>query len=368
MTILILTNNDAGLYRFRKELLVELLKENDVHVSLPNGKMINKLEKLGCIIHKTPISRHGTNPFQDFKLFRLYKKILKSVNPDVVLTYTVKPNVYGGLACSHLKIPYIANITGLGNSIENPGIVQKIVLFLYKKGLKKASTVFFQNKENMEFMIEHKIVRDNSVLLPGSGVNLQENKYEEYPLDDSRLVFVTIGRILKDKGIDELLAAAKTIKKEYNNVVFKVVGSFDGNYEIIINNAVKKGVIEYLGYRDDIHNIIKHSHATIHPSYHEGTSNVLLETAACGRPILASNISGCNNVFDETTGIPFEPKNVESLVLAIKKFIMLPNNERAEMGKKGRKKVEIEFGKSIIINDYIKAINNIKRGLGNEII
>ena len=172
MRILILANNDVGLYRFRKELIVELLKTNQVFLSLPNGEYVNRLTDIGCSFIDTHISRHGTNPFEDLKLLRFYKKTIKNIKPDIVLTYTIKPNVYGGIACSALKISYLSNITGLGNAVENKGLLQKITLSLYKKGLKKASCVYFQNTQNMDYMIRKNIIKGDCVLLPGSGKRL----------------------------------------------------------------------------------------------------------------------------------------------------------------------------------------------------
>lgn len=366
MRILFLANHDVGLYRFRKELISELLNNNEVFLSLPKGEFVECLTKMGCHFIETNIARHGTNPLKELKLLRFYKRIIKKIRPEIVLTYTIKPNVYGGIACSRLKVPYISNVTGLGNSIENKGFLQRITLSLYKKGLRNAYCVFFQNEQNMNFMIAKKIIKGNFVLLPGSGVNLEENSYEEYPDQSDSIVFVTIGRIMKEKGIDELLAAAAIIKSEYNNITFKVIGAFDGAHESIINNAVQKHLIEYLGHRNDVHDIIKKSHATIHPSYHEGTSNVLLETAACGRPILASNVPGCNNTFDEQSGISFEPKDVDSLVSAIKTFILLPYEKKRQMGIMGRKKMEKEFDRRIVINEYISQINKVKKEKYNE--
>lgn len=363
MRILILANNDIGLYRFRKELIVELVKNNEVYISLPNGEFVKNLVDMGCLFIDTIISRHGTNPVNDLKLLLFYKKIIKAVKPDLVLTYTIKPNIYGGLACSSLKVPYIANVTGLGNAVENKGLLQKITIFLYRNGLKKASHVFFQNQDNLLFMLNHKIKMKSYELLPGSGVNLSENKFEEYPKDDKHIVFVTIGRILKDKGIDELLSAIRILKQKHSNLSFKLIGGMDGDYEKTINDAVSEKLIEYLGHRNDIHELIKFSHATIHPSYHEGTSNVLLETASCGRPIIASNVPGCNNTFDNNkTGIAFEPKNVKSLVKAIEEFIDLPYDNKKSMGILGRRKIEKEFDRNIVINRYLKAISIIKQG------
>ena len=189
MRILILANNDIGLYRFRKELLIALSKEHEVFVSVPNGKFVPKIIEIGCSFIDTSISRHGTNPFQDIKLLKFYMKTIKHIKPDVVLTYTIKPNVYGGMACQKTKTPYLANITGLGNAIENKGLMQKLTLFLYKKGLKKANCVFFQNEANLEFMKKKKTFNSCYKLLPGSGVNLIDNPLEEYPASDEKVVF-----------------------------------------------------------------------------------------------------------------------------------------------------------------------------------
>lgn len=362
MKILILTNNDVGLYRFRKELISELLVNNEVYISLPNGDCVSKLTGMGCHFFDTTISRHGTNPFEDLKLLSFFKKLIKKIQPDVVLTYTIKPNIYGGIACSKLKVPYIANITGLGNAIENKGLLQKITLSLYRKGLKKASCVFFQNKNNLDFMLKHKTICGHFELIPGSGVNLSENKCEAYPSDSKGIKFITIGRVMKDKGIFELLEAIKIVKQSHSDLSFKLIGGMDDNCDTLIDNAVKSGLIEYLGHRNDIHDLIKESHAIIHPSYHEGMSNVLLEAAACGRPIIASDIPGCKEIFDVNSGIGFCPRDVNSLKRAIEKFVTLPFSEKEKMGLMGRKKVEVEFDRNIIINKYMNAISAACKG------
>ena len=290
MKILILTNNDSGLYQFRKELLTKLIEEkNDVYCSFPFSDRTKQITELGCECIDTKISRHGTNPFEDFKLFLNYIKLLKKIKPDVVLTYTIKPNVYGGLACSLKKIPYIANITGLGGAVESGGFLQSLTLKLYKIGLKKAEKVFFQNSENQRFMLEKGIVGNSNELLPGSGVNLERNSFEPYPDNDNCVTLLTIGRIMKDKGTDEILEAAEIIKPLYPNVIFRFIGPNDGYSKEKFDSAVADGYIEYLSSKPNIHDYIKESHATLHASYHEGMSNVLLETAACGRLIFLNS-------------------------------------------------------------------------------
>jgi glycosyltransferase involved in cell wall biosynthesis len=355
--ILILANNDIGLFKFRKELIKELVKKNEVYVSLPDGNFISKIIDLGCNFIETPISRRGTNPITDLKLFFKYKAILKKVKPDLVLSYTIKPNVYGGLICRINHIPYISNITGLGTAINNGGVVQKITLLLYAISQKKASCVFFQNESNRQFFINKNIVKQNTRLIPGSGVNLQQYKFEQYPKDDGTIRFLFIGRIMKAKGIEELLQAAKLVKENHPNVQFDLIGSCEEDYNEQLVELNNSGIIIYHGLQEDVQSFIRKSHATILPSYHEGISNVLLESASSGRPVLASRVPGCLETFEEDiSGIGFEANNVDSLKKAIIKFINLPYERKKAMGIAGRKKMEKEFDRNIVIKAYIDEI------------
>ncbi|MDR6121917.1 glycosyltransferase involved in cell wall biosynthesis [Bacillus sp. SLBN-46] len=361
MKILVLANFGMGLYNFRKELLAELIKQNnEVYVSLPNDEYVPKLKRFGCQFIETQIDRRGTNPIQDAQLLINYIKLIRRINPDVVLTYTIKPNVYGGLACRITKTPYITNITGLGTSVENKGIIQKITLMLNKVGLKKASCLFFQNETNRKFFLKHNIVKNKTKLIPGSGVNLNHHTFEEYPEDDGKNKFLFIGRMMKSKGIEELLQAVKIVKGKYPNTQFDLIGPCEEDYHQQLAELNQLGLIHYHGQQDDVHSFIKESHATVLPSYHEGTANVLLESASSGRPVLASRVPGCIETFDEdVSGFGFEVKSVESLVEAITKFINLPYEQKKAMGLAGRRKMENEFDRRIVINAYLEEINNV---------
>lgn len=166
MKVLILANNDIGLYNFRKELIEKLIElKYEVYVSLPYGDRVNDLINMGCEYIETDVDRRGTNPIKDFKLFNKYRKILKDVKPDVVLTYTIKPNIYGGIACRIKKVPYICNITGLGTATENKSIVQKIILSLYRIALKKVKCCFVQNEENLQFLKKNKFTSEEKYQL-----------------------------------------------------------------------------------------------------------------------------------------------------------------------------------------------------------
>lgn len=362
MKILILTNYDVGLYKFRKELLEEFLKEHDVYICLPDGEYISALKELGCKYIPCEFNRRGMNPLAEIQLILSYRKIIRKVNPDIVFTYTIKPNSYGGAICAKKGIPYVANITGLGTSIENGGSVAKLTLALYRYGLRKAQKVFFQNTYNYQFMLKKGIVGKNCSILPGSGVNLQENSFEKYPSEENGIRFLFVGRIMKDKGIEEFLYCAKQIKRKHPNCYFDIVGGYDEEqYHSIVQEYESKGIVKGWGQQSDVHSIIKSHHIMVQPSYHEGLSNVLLEAAACGRPVVATNIPGCRETFDEgISGIGFEAHSGDSLVNAVEKILALSTEEREKMGIAGREKVEREFNRKIVIDFYLDELRCMK--------
>lgn len=361
MRILVLANFGMGLYNFRKELLEELIKQNnEVYISLPNDEYVPKLESLGCKFINTSVSRRGTNPITDFKLLMNYNKIIRSIKPDVVLTYTIKPNVYGGLACRLANVPCIANITGLGTAVENGGLLQKITLFLYKISLKKSKCVFFQNKENEELFTKKKIINGNHRIIPGSGVNLNHYTLLDYP-SDKNINFLFISRVMKEKGIDQYLDAATSIKNKYPNTTFRIVGFCEETYEEKLKDMQDKGIVEYHGKQSDVREFHKISHCTIHPTYYpEGMSNVLLESSACGRPIITTNRSGCREIVDDgINGYVIKEKNSQDLIDKIEMFLSLNYESKRLMGLAGRKKVEKEFDRNIVVNEYISMIRSI---------
>lgn len=365
--ILILANHDETIYNFRLEL-VECLLENgyEVHISSPYGERTNSLVALGVNYHVTGIDRHGMNPVTEMSVLCKYRRLVSKVAPMVILSFTIKPNIYGGIVARLYHIPFIPNITGLGISIQGKGIKPNAMLLLYKLGLKKARMVYFQNQENQQFMMNHHIISGSYNMLPGSGVNLKKHCFEEYPDDTKGLVFTTICRVMKEKGVDELLEAAEKIKLMNPEISFYLIGSFEDNYQSRIEDAVKNGIIKYMGQQKNVHSYIKESHAIIHPSYHEGMSNVLLEAAATGRPVLASNISGCREIFEEgVSGFGFKPKSSQDLINVIMRFINLSYKEKADMGKAGRTRVEKYFDRNIVVDEYMREINRIAEEQNN---
>lgn len=357
MKVMIVANADIGLYKFRKELLEELVKENDVYIVVPKGEFYNELVTIGCHYIEIKMERHGTNPFKELKVVSLYKKIIKEIKPNIVFTYTIKPNVYAGMACASLGVPYVANITGLGTAVENPGIMQFITVNLYRFGLRKARKVFFQNTENRDFMISKKVIKGAYDMLPGSGVNLNNYKVSDYPNEET-VDFVFVSRIMKEKGIDQYLQAAKVIRKKYPNTRFHICGFCEQSYEEILKKYSDENIIIYHGLVKDMTEIYKKMSCTIHPTYYpEGLSNVLLESAASGRPIITTNRSGCREVVDNgINGYVIEEKNSQDLIEKIEMFLSKSFDERKQMGLNGRKKVEKEFDRKIVINKYLAEV------------
>ena len=360
--ILVLTNNIGGLHSFRKEVIKAIVDAGYVvYISTPDDDgRAEYFESIGCHILKTTFSRRGMNPVADLKLMMAYRKIIKQLKPKAVLSYTIKPNVYGGMACRMTKTPQIANVTGLGDAVENGGWLQKLTIFLYKIGIKRANQVYFQNEINRDFCLKHHIADDRSIILPGSGVNLQHHVYQEYPSSDQKVRFLFIGRLLKDKGIEEYFETAKTIRAKYPDTEFQILGAVEGPYQSKLDELVGIGVIRHLGVTKDVRPFIGAAECTIMPSYHEGMSNVNLESAANGRPVITTDVPGCRETVDDgISGYLVKPRNVQSLIEGVERFLELPYEQKNKMGVEGRKKVERLFDRGIVVKAYLNAIKNV---------
>ncbi len=358
--VLILCNNDGGLYKFRRGLLERLVGRYRVVISCPEGDFAQDIRALGAELINTPMERRGTNPLRDLKLLRAYMRLMKQYRPLAVLTYTVKPNIYGGIAARLYRRPRIANITGLGTAVENGGLMQKLLMAMYRPALRGAHCVCFQNEANRDFFNSNmKIGRQ--VLLCGSGVDLKEHTAEPYPEDAHGVRLLFIGRMMRAKGVDELLAAAQRLKNEGENISFTLVGGCDeAEYEAKLSKLTREGVIDWVGEKRSVKPYIAECHAVVNPSHHEGMSNVLLEAAATARPVIASDIPGCRETFAEgKSGFGFAAGDAEALYLAVKRFAALPNERRAEMGAFAREFVEKNFDRETVIRTYTDLIEEL---------
>lgn len=361
--ILLLSNHFITIYNFRKELVDSLVKEgHDVYISIPKSEDNIILEKMGCKIIETQVDRRGLNPIKDIKLILNYIKIMKLVQPDIIFSYTIKPNIYGSIASNFTGFRQINNITGLGGTFLKTSILGEIAKYLYKISVKKSYKVFFQNNGDLDLFLTNNMLNDNFSLIPGSGVNLKKFEVEEYP-SSKEINFIFVGRIMSIKGIDDYLTTAKTIKEKHVNVNFYVAGFIEEEkYKLIIEDYEKREIIKYIGFQNDIKPWIKKSHCVILPSIGgEGIPNVLLEFAAMGRVCIATSIHGSKDVIEDcVTGYLFEPNSSDSLIDKVNQFLNLSHNEKIKMGLSGREKIEREFDRNIIINKYMDEVLKLK--------
>lgn len=363
--ILFLSNHFITLFSFRKEMINEMVSEgHKVYLSLPEDANNKYFLDLGCEIVPTIIDRRGINPLNDLKLIGFYKKIISEIDPNIIFSFTIKPNIYGTIASNSKKkkdqrYRHVCNITGTGATFLNDNLVSKVCKFLYGHSIKKCYKVFFQNEGDKEFFIKNNMIGDNWDMLPGSGVNLKQ--YNVTPLPRGNNVnFIFIGRVMKLKGIDEFLEAAKRIKRKYLNTNFYIAGwNEEEEYKRIVKKYEEEGTVKYIGFQKNITEWIEKCHCTVLPSHGgEGVPNVLLESAAMGRVCIGSKIAGTEDVIDDgKTGYLFEKGNIEGLVVAIQKVIEMDAKDRTNMGLAGRDKVEIKFNRKIVIQKYIDEVN-----------
>lgn len=356
--ILFLANHFITLYSFRKEMINEMLQQgHELYLSLPKSEENQYFIDLGCHIVETEIDRRGVNPIKDLKLIRFYKRMIPQVNPDIIFSFTIKPNIYGTIA-SNGKYRQVCNITGTGATFIKRTVVSTICELLYKLSIKKCYKVFFQNTGDRDFFIKEGLVKGNYAMLPGSGCNLEQHTFLPLP-DLNELKFIFIGRVMKLKGIDQYLQAAEITRKKYPNTKFFIAGwNEQAEYMKLVEEAQNAGWVEYIGFRKDIDQWIEKCHCTILPSHGgEGVPNVLLESAATGRICIGSKINGTMDVIEDgKTGYLFNTGDGEDLARQIEKFILLSAEEKAAMGAAGRKKVEKEFDRKIVIGQYLKEI------------
>jgi len=365
MKILIICNCASGLFDFRGMLISRLIEQNNVvsavvPVSFDEHELVaeKKIQDIGCKLIHISIERRGINPIKDFGLFINYNRLLKEVNPELVITYTIKPNIYAGIACTLNKVPYSANITGLGTAFEKENFVKKLVCFLYRIALKKARVVFFENIENKNIMAENGLVKEDiSVVLAGAGVDINHFVYEKYPDDDTEIRFLFIGRVMQEKGVDELFDAMIKLREKGINCSLDILGVFEEDYSKLLKEYEKDGWLRFHGYQNDVRPFIKNCHCFVLPSWHEGMANTNLESAASGRPVITSNIHGCMEaVIDEKSGFLCKIKNTNSLYDKMEKFCALPIKEKEAMGIVGREYMEKIFDKEKVVKKTIEEL------------
>lgn len=368
--IALLTNNDDDVYCFRKELIEALIAEGyEMLISCPDGPKFELMKDIPYIYDNPEIDRRGTNPVKDFGLLMHYRKLFKKYRPAVVLTYTAKPNVYASIVAHSLGIPVINNLTGLGSVVNESGLKQAFIMWLFKLAYQKSACMMFQNATNMQVAIDQGMVKGDYKLIPGSGVNTDRYPLQPYPAggdgkQGEPIVFNYIGRVLHDKGVDDYIEAAKRIKAKYQQTEFNMLGFIEPteiHYEEDLRILGEQGIVQYRGSQKDVKPWVARAHATIHPStYGEGMSNVLLESASMGRFIITTNNPGCQETLEhEKTGFIYQGGNVDALVETIERFLAMPNETRQKMGEAGRERVKAQFSREFVIKAYKEKIREL---------
>lgn len=354
--ILIITNHSYMLWQFRRELIAKLMETNEVVLSMPFVGHEDDFQTMGLRCIETAIDRRGINPVTDFKLLQTYRKMLKEEHPDLVITFSIKPNIYAGICAGEMGIPFCANVQGLGTAFQKPGLAQ-FVTALYKLSFRNVRTVFFENEGNAaEFQRRHIIPIEKQKVLKGAGINLKSYPYQPFPQND-KVHFLYLGRIMKEKGMDELFSAVERLRQDGKDFFLDLVGFYEDEYKEQVDQLEAEGIAKFHGFQENPCPWYAAADCVVLPSYHEGMSNVLLEAAATGRPLITSDIPGCREaVDDEKTGILVAVKDSDSLYHAMKRVLILSREEREQMGKLGREKMEREFQKDAVVQDTIQAL------------
>ena len=366
MKILILSNSCWNIFNFRYPLIKNFIKKKyEIYIIAPEDKYLQKLTYLGIKVIPNQLNPSGLNPISEFRtLFKYFIKIKKN-KPDLILTFTIKPNIYSAIVARLLKIDSINNITGLGTVFIKTTFITTIVKLLYRVSLACSTHVFFQNSEDQNYFLSEGLVPVNeSSVIPGSGVDT--DKFT--PVDvsnDGIFRFLLVGRVIQDKGIFEYIDAAYILKNKYSNIEFELLGELDSiNLTAISKKKIHEfhdnSVINYLGKTDNVREQLANADCVVLPSYREGSPRSLMEASSMAVPIITTDVVGCRQVIDDgITGLLCRVKDSSDLALKMEVMLNMSKNDRKKMGRLGREKMLKEFDESIVISRYMHTINNI---------
>ena len=364
MHILITVNAAWNIWNFRRPLVESLLADgHEITVLSPPDDSVGELERIRCRFRPLEMNVKGLNPVEDLKLQRTLKRIFREEQPDTILSFTIKNNIFGARAARATGVPFIPNVTGLGTAFLSGGLLQTVAEQLYRRAFHKLPIVFFQNEDDRDLFLDRKLVRtDQARLLPGSGIDLARFAPAEMPSVGAPPVFLMIARLLRDKGVIEFVEAARQIKARHPNARFQLLGATGSENRTAIDTAtvegwVAEGVVEYLGTTSDVRPAIAAASCVVLPSYREGAPRTLIEAAAMARPLIATDVPGCRAVVDhETSGLLCDVRNADSLAMAMERFLALSPQAKAEIGRAGRLKMEREFDQALVVAAYRKAL------------
>lgn len=363
-TVAIVINTAWNIYNFRLNLARRLRDEgfNVICIAPCDAKYTPKIEK-EFSFYSIPFDSKGINPLNDLLSIRALWILYRVVKPDIVLNFTIKPNLYSTYIAKLFGIQVINTVTGLGTLFIKPSLITLIVQILYRIAFCFTNKTFFQNIDDYNLFVQRKLISPNNCsVIPGSGVDLQRFYPQYQKTEDGMIRFILIARMLKDKGVFEFIEASKQLKERYPHIKSFLLGPLGIENRTAITDDemmyfVQEGYVEYLGSSDDIPSILAEADCVVLPSYREGVPRSLLEAAAMRKPIITTNVVGCKEVVDNgINGFLCEPKNIDSLYSAMEKMLLLSPEERLQMGKKGREKMEIFFDESIVIKAYLDAI------------
>jgi glycosyltransferase involved in cell wall biosynthesis len=365
--VAIIENHELGIYSIRYDLVKAIAEQYEVTVltevddSFKNGD----LEQWVRFID---VGKSVINPITAIRYQQRLTKALKEINPDVVLTFTIRPAIYGNMVTSRLKLPTISTITGTGPLFESNSLSYRIARVLYKFVLKKTKFVFFPNYDDLEAFIKAGYIkREQAKRVPGSGINYERFAPQLSTRNDGKFVFLYISRLLKDKGVMEYVEAASILKSQIPSAEFHIVGPlWTGNKKSLtvtreeLDEWIEKKWIVYHDKQKDVRPFIADADCVVMPSYREGMNNVLLEAASMARPLITTNVTGCRDIVDDgINGLLCCVRDGKDLAEKMKQMISLPASRREIMGQKGREKMIREFDKKLVIKIYLQAIAEV---------
>lgn len=367
MRILMTVNAAWNIWNFRKPVVEALLADgHQITIAAPTDDSVPELEALRCDFLPLQMDAKGLNPLDGASLISQFRRIMRATESDLVLSYTIKNNLFGAIAAKSLRIPFIPNVTGLGTAFLSGKVLQTVAEQLYRAAFRSLPVVFFQNEDDLALFVKRSLVRtEQAKLLPGSGIDLDRFPATPFPIGAEFKKFLMISRLLRDKGVVEYVDAARLVRQKYPTARFQLLGAIGSENRTSIGVSeveawAAEGVIDYLGTTKDVRPFIESASCIVLPSYREGAPRTLIEAAAMARPVITTDVPGCRSVVDpDVSGYLCKARSAFSLARSMEHFLQLSDDAQVEMGLAGRHKMATEFDQAIVVEAYRSAIASI---------